>query len=174
MAGNSCIWRATNDNAQHNCPESSVTDKIEFNAGTLPDNRGHVRSTFADLDTSIAENDKPFQPLNELQSTKLSRISFTVIGVIDNPSVNNIAKTFKIWEIEDNVNSVFTKGRFGLRIDDFPSFNLTPTSLAGGTPRGYLLGNVHLEKDVDLNRLTFTCQLRFNGDKGTAGSGYDW
>src|SRR6185437_13727426 len=139
MAGNSAIWRATTENGSHQGPEG--TDKIEFNGGVLPDNRGHVRSSFADIDRAIAENDKPFQPFNELQDTKLSRISFTIIGVIDNPSVNNIAKTFKIWQIEDGTNTVFTKGRFGLRIDDFPSFNLTPTSIGGGTPRGYLIGN---------------------------------
>lgn len=174
MAGNSCIWRGTVEDGSHRAPESSVLDKIEFNGGTLPDARGHIRSTFADLETAIAENDKPFAPFNELQDTKLSRITLNIIGIIDNPTVNNIAKTFKIWEIEDKVNSVFTKGRFGLRLDDFPAFNLTPTSINGGTPRGYIIGNVHLEKDIELNRLSFTCQLRFNGDPGTSGSGYDW
>jgi hypothetical protein len=168
MTSNSCIWRATTLGAEG----SNSSDIIQFNGGTLPDATGHVKSSDVELETGVAENDKPFSPINELQDTKATRITVNVIGVIDNPSSSGVPSRFKIWELEDKVNAVFTKGRFGLRLDDFPAFNLTPTTLAGGTPRGYILSNIKLARDIEFNRLTFSCTLRFGGDIGT--TPYSW
>lgn len=165
---NSAIWRATTLGAE----SSNSSDIIQFNGATLPDATGHVKSSEVDLETGVAENDKPFSPINELQDTKATRITVQVIGIIDNPTASLAPGIFKIWELEDKVNAVFSKGRFGLRLDDFPAFNLTPTTLAGGSPRGYIISNIKLIKDIEFNRLSFTCTLRFNGSIGT--NPYNW
>lgn len=168
MAGNSAIWRATTTGSE----SSNSTDIIQFNGGTVPDSTSHVKSSEVDMETGVAENDKPFSPINELQDTKATRITVQVIGIIDNPVSSGAPSRFKIWELEDKVNTVFTKGRFGLRLDDFPAFNLTPTTLASGTPRGYIISNIKLSRDIEFNRLNFSCTLKFNGDVGT--TPYNW
>ena len=64
------------------------------------------------------------------------------------------------WINEDKTTTGFTQGRFGLRLDDFPYFNLVPTSTYG-----YVLNSIRFVRDPNKeNRAGFVMTLRVGGD----------
>ena len=90
----------------------------------------------------------------------------------------------KEWLIEEKTDDVFTKGRFGLELDDIDSYNLVPTG-TGATPeqpKGYILTNWRWIRDGETSgKASFVATLRFNGDIGsgtaskyTSSTKYDW
>ena len=69
----------------------------------------------------------------------------------------------KKWLIEDKTNPVFKKGRFGLRMDDNPIFNVTPDD--SPLTFGYVLANIRFIRPQDLkNMVDAIITLRFSGD----------
>lgn len=80
--------------------------------------------------------------------------------------------------------TVFTKGRFGLELDDVDSYNLIPTGTGSSTeqPRGYVLSNWRWVRTGEIKSKTeFIATLRFNGDlnvdassNGNSSRDYDW
>ena len=164
MAGDSAIWRATSAGAE----SSNGTDIIEFNLGAAPDNTSNITQTELEMDVGVGENEKAGGDVNELQDTGLATISFVITGSILSPSTSAAVQRIKIWLIEAKTNSTFPKGRTGLRLNDFPGFDLTPTGI-----RGYFLSNFKLIRPREFRgKLYFIGTLRFNGDVGN--TPYSW
>ena len=164
MAGDSAIWRATSAGAEG----SNGSDIIEFNNGAAPDNTSNITQTELEMDVGIGENEKAGGDINELQDTGLATITFTITGTIVSPSTTQATERIKIWLIEAKTNDNFSKGRTGLRLNDFSGFNLTPTAA-----RGYMISNFRFIRPREFRgKLDFVATLRFNGDKGT--TPYTW
>lgn len=165
MAGDSAIWRATTLGAEG----SNGSDIIEFNLGAAPDNTSNITQTELEMDVGIGENEKAGGDINELQDTGLATITFTITGSIVSPSTSSAVSRLKIWLIEGKtVDTLFPKARFGLRLNDFPGFNLTPT-----TTRGYMISNFRFIRPREFRgKLDFVATLRFNGDVGN--TPYTW
>ena len=174
MASNSAIWRATSLGAE----ASNSTDIVEFNDLTLADDEqaGIVQSS-TNLRTAIALNPRPKSAVDELQDGGFIGGTVVLTGSIKDPSGNGLEKCqrLKTWQIENKTNSTFLKGRFGLRLDDFPLVDCVPTS--GSTGRGYLFEDVQFIRTGELRgKVQVIITLRFNGDVGSPnGSGYyEW
>jgi len=92
---------------------------------------------------------------------------------------SSIFQKIKEWLIEGKTDTVFTKGRFGLELDDIDSYDLVPTG-TGATPeqpKGYVLTNWRWIRDGETpGKASFVATLRFNGDigKNTTTPKYDW
>lgn len=165
--GQSAIWR--------DGTETSSTDKIEFNDGAIvPNDSGDMMNTSFSIPTGIARNERPGE-IDKLQDTGTSGVTVTVTGTIDDPEGDGdtIAHRFKTWGLEaKTVDSTFPKARFGLRLNDFSVFDMTPT-----TTKGYLLQNIDFTRDgITKGKISFVAVFRFNGDIGSPnGSGqYKW
>jgi len=162
--GDSSIWR---DNAN----ETSATDKLEFNEGVI-NTDGNIMNTGIVITVGIARNERP-GAIDKLQDTGVSGVTLTVTGTISDPEGDDsTAHTFKTWLLEaKTVATTFPKGRFGLRLNDFPSFNMSPS-----TTKGYMLESIDYRRDGETKgKLSFVLVLRFNGDIGTKSGGeYNW
>lgn len=159
----SAIWRSTTGSGVE-----SNGEVVEFNSGAVPDKTGAIVESNITMEVGFSDNPKASGALNEIQDTGLARIPLIITGRIRAPKTSDIPAIFKKWLIEDKANTTFTKGRFGLRLNDFPAFNLRPTS-----SRGYMIVNLEFAREGEYEgRLIFIATLRFNGDIG--GTPYDW
>jgi len=164
MAGNSAIWRAATDGAE----ASNGANVIEFDVGAVPNSTGHISTTEIEYDIEPAENEKSKGTMNELQYVGIQGNPVIVTGHIQTPSSTTLTKILKRWAFQTQVNTDFPKGRFGLRLDDNPINNLTPT-----VTLGYLLANLKLIRPVEFQgKLDFIARLRLNGDPIT--TDFDW
>tara|TARA_Y100001936_G_scaffold95299_2_gene93742 strand:- start:16758 stop:17285 length:528 start_codon:yes stop_codon:yes gene_type:complete len=170
----SYIWR---DNASR----ANASDKITFELlsnGSVADNTGHIHQSEFKIITGIADNEKPNAKLNELQDTQVDSITVTITGSILNKqtsgSENTVAQKVKQWMCDKKTSSSFTKGRFGLELADFTTFNATPKNTSG-QERGYILQDWTWIRDGDTQGKTaFIATLRLNGYIGAEGSTYSW
>ena len=72
---------------------------------------------------------------------------------------------FRKWLIEDKSNADYPKGRFGLRLDDIPIFNNTPTGPPNPPFAAYVLANARFKRPQDMkNKADITITLRYSGD----------
>ncbi len=151
--GQSAIWR--------DGTETTSTDKIEFNEGAVINTNGNLMTTGFVIASGIARNERP-GALDKLQDTGASGITITLTGTVADPQGDNtVAHRFKTWLLEKKVvTSTFPKGRFGLRLNDFDVFDLTPTAFLG-----YMVENIDFRRDGEpKGKLSFVMVLRFNGD----------
>ncbi len=173
MASNSAIWRCTALGSE----ASNPTDIIEFNDLTLADNlqKGIIQSNTT-LTTAISVNPKPKTQTDELQDCGFAGLTVTLTGSIKDPHNGGLNALHKLkqWQLEAKyVDTLFPYGRFGLRMDDMPIFDLTPNTI-----RGYMLESVGFIRDGETRgKASVIITLRFNASSvGTPnGSGqYLW
>lgn len=154
----SVLWRSTSGSGAE-----SNGEVLEFNQGAVPDATGAIIETSVKFEVGFADNPKAAGKINELQDTGLARIILTITGRIKAPKISSIPDVLKRWLIEDKTNTIFTKGRFGLRMNDFPQFNMKPE-----LNRGYFLIDLEFQREGEYEgRVAFIAILRFNGDPGS-------
>lgn len=164
--GQSAIWRDGD--------EASVTDKIEFNEGAVTNLGGFIVNTRFVMNSAVAINENPGNQVDPLQDTGFEGLTVFVTGSIEDPEGigKTMAHRLKRWMLESKrVKTTFPKGRFGLRLNDFEVFDLTPDN-----ERGYILENVEFGREGETKgKITFIITLRFNGTVGSlTGSEYVW
>jgi len=163
MAGNSAIWRATTNGAENN----NSGDVIEFNGGAVPDSKSHIINTHFQLISSISTNERPKVTGDLTQDLGFSQLDVIITGSFSTPSSHLGSGIIKKWLIEAKTNTAFPFGRFGLRLNDYPQFNLTPSE-----DRGYILYDSTLTRSAEYQKVDFVFKLRFNGSIGV--SPYSW
>ena len=143
MAGKFAIFRMTNSTDT----EDSITeDKIEFDSGAqVPDARSGIISFTPVMSRTQTENPAPFLQVARRPDTGFSGMRYTINVLFDETggTAGGIAK-LRDWMSEDNfVRATFNEGRFGIRNDYRPEFNIKPDNTAG-----YKL--VHFETSQEL------------------------
>lgn len=165
MAGNSAIWRDNN-------MEASSSDKIEFNTGSVPDNTSSITQTEIQITSAIAINEKPKGNLNEIQDTAADGVTYIITGSVKNRSNSAAPTTVKKWLFEDKtVTTTFPFGRFGIRLDDFPAYNVRPNA-----QRGLILYDWRwIQEGEYRGHSTFIAILRLNASStGLNSPTYNW
>jgi len=166
----SYIWR---DHASR----ASATDKIEFESSSVTDDQGHIHQSEFKIVTAIAENEKPNAKLNELQDTQVDSITVTLTGSIHNwktagasATKSDIPQTVKEWMCDKKTKTGFLKGRFGLELADFTTFNVNPS-----TTLGYMIQDwTWVRSGETKGKTDFIATLRLNGNIGAEDSTYSW
>lgn len=182
----SYIWRATTDPDNDGLgkrTQGSGVEVIEFVANNVLDGK-HIHEHTLDWENGFSENERPGIAFSEIQDTGLERLIFSVVGTIENPKTNGVMQTIKEWMIEPKENSVYTKGRFGIELDNFgTAHNCIPTKTGTTNPirpeqaRGLeLLKWQWVFTGQWPSKVDFIAELRFNGEKGvsTTSPKYDW
>lgn len=166
MTSNGCIYRCTlpgdkESNVGTN-PLTGKPDKIEFDTLAVnPDPYSHIQDANWEATVSLQENSKPknVNP-NDLQDMGLSSFQCEVIGVIENAQQELASQTMLSWIQTFRYNNNFPFGRFGIRTNDFSTYNTTPTPTSG-----YMVGYIkNFKPRNSLPRVDFIMRLRFNGD----------
>lgn len=182
----SYLWRSTSgeENVSKQGTRTSAADVITFSINNVSDGK-YLHQTQFDFIVGIGENEKPKGNINEIQDTFLDSITLTLTGSVNTATGgSSIFDLIKKWMIEAKTDTVFTKGRFGLELDDVDSYNLIPTGTGSSTeqPRGYVLSNWRWVRTGEIKSKTeFIATLRFNGDlnvdassNGNSSRDYDW
>ncbi len=175
----SYIWRATNVDINKQCQLAQAESSIQFDIINVTNGK-YIHQTQLDIVVAIGDNEKPQGNVNELQDVGVDSITWTITGSVESPQTNNAFQTVKVWMLDGKTTTNFTKGRFGLYLDDIVAYNLVPTATGiGGTatveqPRGYILSNWQWVRSGQINgKAEFIATLRFNGDIGVTPT-YSW
>ena len=162
MAGeNTAIWRATT--AQGAAEASALAvNKILFNSQPIIATGSYVFNTEVNYRNATPENPRVAGQINEVQDMGLQGIDVQITGQIrQSSSTSNDLQNLVTWLQEDKtIQSGFPKGRFGLRMDDMPQFNVEPDLTFG-----YVLAQVRVIRDGEYKEKSgVVITLRFSGD----------
>ena len=170
MAGeNTAIWRATTEKGGAESAAVAV-DKIVFNSSPVATagTGSFVFNTEVNYRNATPENPRVAGQINEVQDMGLQGIDVQVTGQIrQTSSKDQDLKNLVTWLQQDKtVQSEFPKGRFGLRMNDMPQFNVQPTSTFG-----YVLAQARIIRDGEYKeKAAIILTLRFSGDPKGLGS----
>ena len=167
MAGeNTSIWRAT---VAQGATEAAALDDniIVFNSSPVIATGSYLFNTEVNYRNATPENPRVGGQINEVQDMGLQGIDVQITGQIRQSSSTTLDLThLTTWLKEDKTIQVgFPKGRFGLRMDDMPQFNVTPT-----TTYGYVLAQARIIRDGEYKeKAGVVITLRFSGDPAGLG-----
>ena len=136
-------------------------NKIEFNAGAVPDATGKMTSTGFKMlrDTNIHPN--PRRTLNQIQDSLLGITEVTITGYFIAHATTLGPKNLWNWQREESTNAVLPFGRFGLQIPSFANSLLDQDPTAS---TGFILTDVEVT-DVDdpRDKVEFIARFYLNG-----------
>ena len=169
MAGeNAAIWQVQASAGDGNEGTATATNTVLFNSSTkIPSDGAFASDIVVDFRRAVVENEAVNTDNNELQDMGVEGLDLTVTGVIgdaNNDDATNSVNKLSKWLQESNDTTLFTKGRFGLRLDNAPQWNVDPTSTFG-----YFIRNVRFQymgEATDLVQITITLVL--GGDIASA------
>lgn len=162
MAGeNTAIWRATT--AQGATEAAALTvNKILFNSTPVIATGSYVFNTEVNYRNATPENPRVAGQINEVQDMGLQGIDVQITGQIrQSSSISNDLQNLVTWLQENKtIQDGFPKGRFGLRMDDMPQFNVQPDLTFG-----YVLAQTRVIRDGEYKEKSgVVITLRFSGD----------
>ncbi len=164
MPGKIAIFRMTDTTDR----EATITaDKIEMVGGVTPDNRTEVISFTPVMTRTPAEVPAPFLDEARKPDTGFAGNRYTLQLFFDE-SLGTAASIEKLrdWFINSNsIKAKFKNGRFGIRNDYRPEFDLVPNNDAG-----YKLVHFEIMQDLAIPTLfRGTVILEFSGDPARLG-----
>lgn len=164
---NAALWQVQSGG---NGTESGAGDSntIDFNATSkIPSAGAYISDISVSFRRAVPENEAVATNNNELQDMGIDGLEITLQGVIGNAdndaSTNSVNKLSKFIQ-EGNTVTGFTKGRYGLRIDNAPQWNVVPTSTYGYHIRDVKLDYMGENKDL----VHFVIILALGGDIASA------
>ena len=165
MAGeNAALWEVQSGAANGTEATAGDTNTIDFNASTkVPSDGPFISDIAVDFRRAVPENEAVNADNNELQDMGIFGLDLVLQGVIgdaDNDVTANAVNKLSKWIQDGNTTTGFTKGRFGLRLDNAPQWNVVPTSTYG-----YHLRDIHFDYIGEKKDLVhYTIRLALGGD----------
>jgi len=164
---NSAIWQVQ---ASGSSSESSAGDThtIDFNATTkVPSAGAYISDISVNFRRAVPENEAVATDNNELQDMGIDGLDITLEGVIgdaDNDATTNSVNKLSKWIQDGNTATGFTKGRYGLRLDNAPQWNVVPSTTFGYHIRDIKLNYIGENKDL----VHFVILMALGGDISSA------
>lgn len=161
LVDNTAIWRATTAQGANEGDALSV-NIITFNSEPVITTGSFVFNTEVNYRNSTPENPRVAGQINEVQDMGLQGIDVQITGQLRQTSdTDGDLAHLVTWLQEDKtLQDSFPKGRFGLRMDDMPQFNITPD-----TNFGYVLAQARIIRDGEYKQKAgVVITLRFSGD----------
>ena len=161
LADNTAIWRATvADGAAED--DASSENIITFNSEPVVTSGSFVFNTEVNYRNATPENPRVAGQINEVQDMGLQGIDVQITGQLRQTSdTDGDLAHLTTWLQEDKtLQDDFPKGRFGLRMNDMPQFNITPALTFG-----YVLAQARIIRDGEYKQKAgVVITLRFSGD----------
>ena len=130
----------------------------------------YISDITVDFRKAVPENEAVDTDNNEIQDMGISGFDIQIEGVsgnADNNAATNLVNKLQTWLGDGNTITGYTKGRYGLRLDNAPQWNVVPNADKNGTGGDY---GMHL-RDFRLNyigedkdRVRFTIRMALGGD----------
>ena len=174
MAGQSAVWWIKNSGGASgvgteasaladstNSAKWSGGEVVLFNEDPVTTTGGVIFTSEFTVRNSVAENTKVDGTGNDVQDMGLDGVDVIITGLFkDSDTDNDNITKLVAWLNEAKTATGYTEGRIGLRINDFPYFNMEPTATYG-----YILNDVRFIRDPNKeNRTGFVMSLRVGGD----------
>jgi hypothetical protein len=169
MAGeNAAIWQVQSGAANGSEATATSTNTVDFNSSTkVPSDGSFADNILVDFRRAVPENEAVDADNNEIQDMGIDGLDIVVTAFIGNANEDDAARDVnKLSRFlqQGNTTTGYTKGRYGLRLDNAPQWNVVPTSTYG-----YHLRSIRFEyigENVDLVKVTIAMSL--GGDIGSA------
>jgi len=158
------LWEVQSGAANGTEATATATHTQLFN----PDSRNPSDGAYAsDFDIAfrraVPENEAVAADNNELQDMGIDGLDIVITGKsgnTDNDDATNMVNKFSKWLKDGNTTTGFLKGRFGLRNDNAPQWNVVPTSTYGYHIRDIQLRYV----GENFDQVEFVIKLSLGGD----------
>ena len=165
---NAALWQVQSGAGTGAEATAGDTHTIDFNATTkVPSDGPFISDISVDFRRSVPENEAVAADNNELQDMGIDGLDITLEGIIgdaDNDVTANYVNKLSKWLQDGNTVTGYTKGRFGLRLDNAPQWNVVPT-----TTYGYHIRDIKLQYMGENRDLVhFTIRLALGGDVASA------
>ncbi len=173
MAGeNAAIWivaSGAGDGLEATASAASVDNVLLFNEISKVVGSGGANISDIDVDfrKAIPENEAVSTDNNEIQDMGIDGFDVTITAITgntDNDATSNAVNKLSLWLQNSNGVAGYSKGRFGLRLDNAPQWNVVPTSTLGMHIRNVNFKYIGEKKDQCL----VVIQLSLGGDIQTA------
>jgi len=162
LAGeNTAIWRAT---VAEGATEAAALSEniILFNSQPVIATGSYVFNTEINYRNSTPENPRVAGQINEVQDMGLQGIDVQVTGQLRQTSslIGDLAHLVTWLQEDKTEQTLFPKGIFGLRMNDMPQFNITPSATFG-----YVLAQTRIIREGEYKQKAgAVITLRFSGD----------
>ena len=149
------------------------TNTIDFvdASSTQPSTGAYISDIEVSFRRAVPENEAVDADNNELQDMGIDGLDVIIIGVIgdaDNDAATNPVNKISKWLKDGNTlktgSPLYTKGRYGLRMDNAPQWNVVPTQTLGFHLKDCIFKYVGERKDI----VEYTLRLALGGDIATA------
>ena len=130
--------------------ENNVNDKVEFDGGVIPDNRGGVIEFSIETNRTQTQNSSPFTDAAKKPDTGFggTRYSLELYFNEDEGVAGGLA-TLKRWaNTQNDVRGVFRDGRIGIRNNWRPEFDLQPEA-----DKGYKIASFRVKQMLKTPRI---------------------
>lgn len=167
LADNTAIWRATTAEGADE-EDALVVNIITFNSEPVVTTGSFVFNTEINYRNATPENPRVAGQINEVQDMGLQGIDIQITGQLRQTSstTGDLAHLVTWLQEDKTLQNDFPKGRFGLRMDDMPQFNITPALTFG-----YVLAQTRIIRDGEYKQKAgVVITLRFSGDPIGLGS----
>lgn len=127
----------------------------------------YISDITVDFRRAVPENEAVAADNNELQDMGLDGLDVMIEGVsgdTDNDAATNLVNKLSTWLQDGNTTTGYTKGRYGLRLDNAPQWNVVPTSALGMHLRDARFKYI----GENFDKVHFTIRLSLGGDIATA------
>jgi hypothetical protein len=151
---NAAIWQVQSGAANGTEATAGAANTVLFNADPVTTGDSSIFNTEIDFRRAIPENEAVDADNNEIQDMGIEGLDIQVTGLVSN--VNNDVSTAAVNKLikflkDGNTTTGYTKGRYGLRMDDMPQFGVVPTSTYGYHIRSIrFIRNAEFEDKTDV------------------------
>ena len=173
MAGeNAAIWQVQSGAANGTEATAGTTHTQLFNSTTkvIGDGGAFLSGESMIIGKATPENEAVNDENNEIQDMGLTGFDVILRGVAgdtDNETASNFVTKMIKWTVLDGGNTTtgYSKGRFGLRLDNAPQWNVVPTATYGY----HIIGQIEFNYiGENMDRVEFAIRLGLGGDIVTA------
>ncbi len=166
--GAGALWQVQSggNGTESGAGDTHTIDFIDANS-TAPSSGAYISDIEVSFRRAVPENEAVDADNNEIQDMGIDGLDITITGVTgnaNNDAVANPINKLSKWLQDGNTTTGFTKGRFGLRMDNAPQWNVVPTSTLGYHIKDCNFKYIGEKKDLS----DFIIRLALGGDIATA------
>ncbi len=163
------LWQVQSGAANGTEVTAGDTHTIDFidASSTQPSAGAYITDIDVSFRRAVPENEAVDADNNEIQDMGIDGLDIVITGLTgdaNNDVVANPINKLSKWLQDGNTTTGFTKGRFGLRMDNAPQWNVVPTSTLGYHIKDCNFKYVGEKKDLS----DFVIKLALGGDIATA------
>jgi len=170
----SALWQvqaSAGDGTEATAGDTNTIDFADNDSSKNPSAGAFLSDITVDFRRAVPENEAVDADNNELQDMGIDGLDITLIGLIGNANndaaanpVNKISKWIQDGNTLKTGSPLYTKGRYGLRLDNAPQWNTVPTQTLGYHIKDCNFKYIGERKDI----AEFTIRLSLGGDITTA------